>query len=194
MSRFLASVALAVVPMLTGAAGEPEKSLTFTDQFGRRHDLADHRGEVLVLVYGDRKAADASGGLGAALHVAFHPAAAQLPPAQAHTAAVRPLSGASNGRSPEVRVVPVACTGALPALLRPVLVGQFRKAVPDVPVWLDFDDAMRSRFGLAAAVPNVVLFDAKGRLRKRCVGELGDADRRSLADEIERLRYEAAAE
>lgn len=190
MTRSFAIVALVVTQAFTAAAGEPEPPLAFTDQFGRRHDVADHRGEVVVLVYGDRKAAEACRGLGADLHVEFHPAAADLPPAKAHAAAVRPLAGASAGRSPEVRVVPVACTGSLPSLLRPVLVGQFRKAVPDVPIWLDFDDAMKTRFGLTAGVPNVVVFDGAGRVRRQRSGHLSDAERRVLAEEIEGLRRE----
>ena len=183
-------VALILVPLMTASAEGPVTSLAFPDQFGRTHDVAKHRGEVVVLVYGDRQGAEASRALGAALHVAFHPAAAKLPPAQAHTAPVRPVPGAE-GRSPEVRVVPVACTGYLPSLLRPVLVGQFRKAVPDVPVWLDFDDAMKDRYGLAAGVPNVVVFDAAGRMRRRLTGNLSEPQRRALVEEIEGLRREA---
>ena len=48
-----ATAALAQTP-----AAKPVE-LVLEDQFERRHDLAAFRGEVVVLVYGDRKGTDA---------------------------------------------------------------------------------------------------------------------------------------
>lgn len=180
--------------LMNASAQDSVRSLAFSDQFGRTHTVSEHRGEVVVLLYGDRQGAEACRALGEMLHVAFHPAAAKLPPAEAHKAPVRPLTGVAEGSSPEVRVVPVACTGYLPSLLRPLFVGRFREAVPEVPVWLDFDDSMKDRYGLAAAVPNIVVFDTAGRLRRRVEGNLSEVQFRALVEEIEGLRWEAVGE
>lgn len=187
--RTFAVATVLILHLMNASAEELVQTLAFPDQFGRTHDVSKHRGEVVVLLYGDRQGAEACRALGETLHVAFHPAAAKLPPAEAHLAPVRPLTGVAESRSPEVRVVPVACTGYLPSLLRPVFAGRFRDAVPDVPVWLDFDDD-----GLAAAVPNIVVFDTAGRMRRRITGNLSESQCRALVEEIESLRWEAVRE
>src|SRR5580704_16354148 len=103
--------------------------ISMPDQFSKAHDVRDHRGDVVVLIYGDRKSADANKALGALLHVAFHPTAKGLPPAQARKAPVQPVPGVAPGtRSPDVLTVPVACVGKVPAVVRAILCGQFRTA------------------------------------------------------------------
>ena len=47
--------------------------LVLEDQFGRKQDVAALRGDVAVLVYGDRGGTDACRELGSKLHVLFHP-------------------------------------------------------------------------------------------------------------------------
>ena len=76
---------------------------------------------------------------------------------------VLPVPEAPPGaRSPDVLAIPVACVGKVPALVRAIIRGQFRSASPDVPVWLDFDDLMKTDFGFQAGVPNIVVLDALG--------------------------------
>lgn len=171
----------------TGAAWE------LIDQFNQRHRLENHAGEILLLVYGDRKATKPCRELGEAMHVEYHPTAAHLPPAEGHLAPVKPLAGqAASAPAPNVRVVPIACTGKVPPLVRPVIIKQFRKACPDVPVWLDFTNAMKDQFGIQPGEPNVVLFDGEGQLRWQKSGTLTVAEREELSQQIDELRIEAA--
>ena len=95
--------------------------LVLEDQFERKTDLADLRGNVVILVYGDRKGTDACRTLGEQLHVCWHPTAKGQPPAKAQAAPVVPLDGLKPGQvSPNVIVVPVACCGKVPAAVRAV--------------------------------------------------------------------------
>src|SRR5437763_992555 len=161
MRWLLAALALGLTLSAPGQA--PTPALTFEDQFERPVSVAAHRGDVVVLLYGDRKSAEANRALGERLHVAFHPAAQGLPPARARQVPVLPLPDQPPGtRPPDVLAVPVACVGKVPGVVRAVIRGQVRSASPDVPVWLDFQDTMRQQFGLAPGVPNLVVLDAAG--------------------------------
>src|SRR5207302_1982211 len=62
------SVSAAVAMAQAPAAAKPVE-LVLEDQFERRQDLAAYRGEVVVLVYGDRKGTDACREFGEKLHV-----------------------------------------------------------------------------------------------------------------------------
>ena len=192
--RIAALVLASAGPLLGQSPSTPPaaESFAFKDQFDREHRVGDHAGEVLVLVYGDRRATEPCRRLGEALHVAFHPTAAALPRDRSHLAPVRPLDG-SGGPAPEVRVVPVACTGYVPDLVRPVVRDQIRKGCPVVPVWLDFDGGMASRFGLQEGLPHVVVFDGTGRVRLRAAGELDPGRLAAFVETVEGLRREIAA-
>ena len=103
------------------------------DQFERPHDVADHRGDVVVLIYGDRASATANKALGEKIHVHFHPTAQGQPPAQASRAPVRPIPGWPEGvRCPDVRVIPIACAGKVPGLIAAMIRGQIRSHSPDL--------------------------------------------------------------
>ena len=93
---------------------------------------------------------------------------------------------------PDVRVVPVACCGKVPGPVRSAIRSQVAKGAPEVPVWLDFGDTMKGMFGLAAGEPNVVVFDAAGRLRLKITGTPDRAALEKLGQTVEALRYEAA--
>src|SRR4029453_15573211 len=83
--------------------------LSFNDQFDRTARLADLRGAVVILVYGDRKANELCKTVGESLHVCWHPTAKGQPPAKAQAAPVVPLDNLKPGQvSPNVVVVPVA--------------------------------------------------------------------------------------
>jgi hypothetical protein len=163
--------------------------LTLEDQFQRAQSVSAHRGDVLVILYGDRASADANKYLGEQLHVAFHPTARGQPAAQARAAPVTPVPGA--GRSPDVHVVPAASLGTVPTLLRGLIRGQFRSGSPEVAVWLDWQDVLKRDFGLAAGVPNVVVFDTQGRLRYTFAGTVDQPMFNQLTAAIEGLRREA---
>ncbi len=195
MNRFLA-FAFVVVTAGASAADSPKSpakpvELALEDQFGKRQDLAGHRGAVVVLVYGDRAGTDACRELGEKLHVLFHPTAAGQPPAKARTAPVVPLPGAA--KSPDVVVVPVAVPGNVPAVVRDLLRTQIKLASPDVPVWLDFTGAMEKEFGLRAGQTNLAVFDAQGRLRLKVNGTADKATLEKLLQTLQDLRAEAVA-
>jgi hypothetical protein len=159
------------------------------DQFEKAHDVRHHRGAVVVLIYGDRASADANRALGEQLHVAFHPSAKGQPPARARTAAVSPLAGAAS--SPEVVAVPVACIGKVPQLVRRIIRGQIKGGAPEVPVWLDFEDLMKTQFPFKAGVPNVVVLDTQGRYRYAAAGTPTRDGMEKLLQAIEGYRREA---
>jgi hypothetical protein len=167
-------------------------SLAMEDQFEKPHDVQAHRGDVVVLIYGDRKSADANKVLGERLHVTFHPAAKGLPASQARKAPVRPVPGLpAKVRSPDVLAIPVACVGKVPALVRAIIRGQIRGGSPDMPVWLDFADVMKTLFPFQAGVPNVVVLDTLGRYRHAAGGPPSADGTQRLVEVIEALRREA---
>ena len=175
------------------AADAKPVALVLEDQFERRQELAAYRGEVVVLVYGDRKGTDACREFGEKLHVLFHPTAAGQTPAQARKAPVAPLPGVAAGkRSPDVVVVPVAAAGGVPGVVKDLIRTQVAKASPEVPVWMDFAGVMEKEFGLRASQPNVVVFDAAGRLRLKVNGTADQATIDKLVQTIQDLRAEAA--
>jgi hypothetical protein len=178
---------------MTASASAPQPvALVLEDQFDQPAGLADHRGAVVILVYGDRKGTDACKALGEQLHVCWHPTAKGLPPAQAKAAPVVGLDGLAPGQAaPDVRVIPVACCGKVPGPVRGVIRGQFAKGSPEVPVWLDFADTMRTTFGMTAGEPNLVVFDAAGRLRMKVNGTPDQPALDRLVKAVQNLRGEA---
>jgi hypothetical protein len=190
---------LSVVALALSAAGSfaasPEAKpveLVLEDQFERRQDLAAYRGEVVVLVYGDRRGTDACREFGEKLHVLFHPTAAGRAPAEARRAPVAALQGVAAGkRSPDVVVVPVAAAGSVPGVIKDLIRTQVAKASPEVPVWLDFTGVMEKEFGLRGGQPNVVVFDAGGRLRLKVNGTPDQPTLDKLIQTIQNLRAEA---
>ncbi len=195
MTKLLLSavaVALSAAALLAQAPAAKPVELVLEDQFERRHDLAAFRGEVVVLVYGDRRGTDACREFGEKLHVLFHPSAAGLKPADARKAPVAALQGVAPGkRSPDVVVVPVAAAGTVPGVIKNLIRTQVAKASPDVPVWLDFTGTMEKQFGLRAGEPNVTVFDAAGRLRLKVNGSPDQRTLDKLVQTIQNLRAEA---
>jgi hypothetical protein len=166
-------------------AADPQPvMLAMEDQFEKKVDLADHRGSVVILVYGDRKGTDACRKLGEQLHVAWHPDAAGKP---ADKARLAPVVGGGT----DVKVIPVACCGKVPGPIRGVISKQIAKGSPDVPVWLDFSDAMKTNFTLTAGEPNVLVFDASGKLRMKINGTPDQPALDKLTKNVQGLRAEA---
>jgi hypothetical protein len=192
-------LALSACLMVVGAAGAQPPApggkaveLMLEDQFDRKTDLADLRGNVVVLVFGDRKGTDPCRALGEQLHVCWHPTAKGQPPAKARTAPVVPLDGLKPGQAaPDVLVVPVACCGKVPALIRPSISKQIAKGSPDVVVWLDFTDTMKDMFGLTAGETNVAVIDARGVARMKLNGAIDQPTMDKLVKTVQALRAEA---
>jgi hypothetical protein len=181
-----------VVVAPLGAQPPKPLELVLEDQFDRKTDLADLRGNVVILVYGDRKGTDPCRMLGEQLHVCWHPDAKGQPPAKARNAPVIPVDGLKPGQvAPNVLVVPIACCGKVPAAIRQGIRKQIAKGSPDMVVWLDFADAMKGTFGLAAGETNVVVIDARGAARMKLNGTIDQPTMDQLVRTVQELRAEA---
>ena len=82
--RFASAVLVAVfatISALPAGAADAERvvNIAMEDQFKNRHETLRYQGDVVVLVYAERKGAEAALELGRRLHVRFHPSAAQAP-------------------------------------------------------------------------------------------------------------------
>jgi hypothetical protein len=188
------STILTILAGLAGPAPATEEPpavpmVVLEDQFGRPHFIARERGDVVVLVYGDRGGSAACQSLANDVHIHFHPSAEGLPPARARAAPARPIKDWPEGaRQPDVRVVPIVCIGKVPPLLAGSVRSQFRARSPEVPVCLDFEDKTKQQFGLAAGVANVVVVDTLGRVRFRAHGHIDTKHFYQLAQYVEQLR------
>jgi hypothetical protein len=188
----LVLVVLAVPALALAQPPAQPVALVLEDQFDRKADLAELRGAVVVLVFGDRKGTDACRTLGEQLHVAWHPSAKDQPPAKAQQAPVVPLPDMKPGHvSPNVLVIPVACCGKVPTAIRGVIRTQIAKGAPDTVVWLDFADTMKTMFGLTAGEPNIAVIDAAGRLRLKVNGTPDATATDKLMRSVQALRQEA---
>ena len=193
---FCLLISVSCLLSLTASAQKPNEpqpvALAMENQFDQKVDLADYRGTVVILVYGDRKGTEACRKLGERLHVAWHPDAAGQTPAKAQAAPVVALGGLQPGlAAPDVRVIPVACCGKVPGPIRGAIRTQIAKGSPEVPVWLDFTDTMKTNFTLTASEPNLVVFDAAGRLRMKINGTPDREALERLAKSVQELRSEA---
>ncbi len=195
MTRTTGPIVAAILVLAGAAAAQPPAALpelALEDQFDRKADPAAYRGSVVILVYGDRRGTDACKALGEQLHVCWHPTAKGQPAMKAQAAPVVPLDGLPPGKAaPDVKVIPVACCGKVPGPIRGVIRSQIAKGAPDVPVWLDFTDAMKTNFGLTAGEPNLVVLDAAGRPRGKVNGmpDAGVLD--GVIRTVQQLRAEA---
>lgn len=200
MKRLIWAVFFTFVVVITPLPAQPPAAvpgpkaveLVLEDQFERKTDLADLRGNVVILVFGDRKGTDACRTLGEQLHVCWHPGAKGQPPAKAQAAPVVPLEGLKPGQvAPNVIVVPVACCGKVPAAVRPTISKQIAKGSPDVVVWLDYADTMKGMFGLTAGETNLVVIDAKGVARMKLNGVIDQSTMDKLVQTVQSVRAEA---
>jgi hypothetical protein len=195
MKVFFATALLLAAGMVSWAeAPIPPKptELTFEDQFDRPAKLADLRGAVVILVYGDRKSNELCKTVGESLHVCWHPTAKGQPPTKAQAAPVVPLDGLRPGQvSPNVVVVPVACCGRVPGAIQKPIRSQIAKAVPDSVVWLDFSDKLKGMYGQTAGEPNLAVFDAAGRMRLKLNGTPDQTAMDRVTKAVEELRHEA---
>ncbi len=188
----LCTLALVIAPQLQAA--EPSKvAISLEDQFDSTNSVANYKGQVLILVFGDRKGIDASRELGEKLHVLFHPTAEGNTPKEARKAPVVALEGLAKGAvSPNVAVVPVACCGKVPGPIKNLIRNSLKKDAPDVPVWLDFENVMSDKFDIRSGEPNLVVIDAQGRLRLKVNGTPDKETLQKVLQTTQNLRAEAA--
>lgn len=183
------------LPALAQPAAAPADrvvNVALEDQFKHRHETLRYRGDVVVLVYAERKAAEASLELGRRLHVRFHPAAAQAPATEWSRQPVVPPAGWPAGiAAPDVHVIPIACLPEVPKALEAVAKSRFRKESPFVSVWLDFEDTMRQRFGVVPNEPNLVILDTQGRPQVVTSGHLDETRFAEVVAAVDQLRLQA---
>jgi len=192
MRPFLLLMLLVVCVAAQEAGQAVVPVVTLEDQFERLNDLKSYRGSVAVLIYGDKASAQANQQLGELIHTRFHPTAKGKPPGEARRQPVIPVQGAAkDAKHPEVVAIPVACIGKVPNLVAAVIRNQIRKSSPEVPVWLDFGETMKSQFPFKPGVPNVVVIDCQGRYRYAAAGQPTTEGTERLIGIIEALRKEA---
>jgi hypothetical protein len=187
---------LIILPMAMAQAPKvepPKAMLVLEDQFERKQDIAQFRGSVLVILYGDKDGMPANKGLGEKLHLHYHPTAKGLPPGQAAKAPVVPLTGIPEGKlSPDVRVLPVACIGKVPDVVKGIIRSRVKKEAAESVVLLDFETKMKDQFGVKEGQPNLVVIDAQGRVRMKMAGEPDENNYKQLLQAVDFLRKEAA--
>jgi hypothetical protein len=184
------SPAVAQLPNNQRPAG-PLPVLPLTDQFDRPFAPMAYHGNVLVLLHGDRASTDSNKILGDYLYASFHPAARGLPAGPAHQQPVRPLPDAVPGApSPDVQVMTVASYGRVPGASQGLIRGQVKLLSPEVPVLLDFGDAMKNTFGQVERVPNLLIVDRAGNIRHTASGPFTPDQVTQVTMLIENLRRE----
>lgn len=184
----LASAALAAPP-------QRAVNIAMEDQFRNRHETGTMLGDVVVLVYAERKGAETSQELGRRLHLHFHPGAATASAADWLRQPVIGLAGWPAGeRVPDARVIAVASLPEIPRALQPVARAQLRKDSPIVPVWLDFEGRLEHAYGCVPGTPNVVLINTRGEVHAVLSGHVDDVKFRELIATIDRLRSEGGTD
>lgn len=175
-----------------GETGGRVVNIALEDQFRTRRETGALLGDVVVLVFAERKGAEAAHDLGRKLHIRFHPTAATASDAEWTNQPVTGLPGwPAEVRVPNVHAIPVACLAEVPKPMHPVVRARIRKESPQLPVWLDFGDTMDQQFGLVKGVPSVAILDTRGRVYGVQVGPFDDRIVEELAATIDQVRLAA---
>lgn len=185
---FVAMFAASTVPPVDAADAERVVNIAMEDQFKNRHETLRYRGDVVVLVYAERKGAEArSNSAAGCTSASIQPRAA---PATewSRQPVVAPAGWPAARAAPDVHVIPVACLPEVPKALETVARSRFRKDSPFVSVWLDFEDTMRQRFGIVPNEPNVVLLDTRGCPQGVVSGHLDEVRFGEVVSAIDQLR------
>lgn len=197
LMRALRFLLLSVAPMSMAApvvaqTGDRVVTIAMEDQFRTRRETGVFRGDVVVLVYAERKGAEAALELGRRLHVLFHPTAETASASEWSRQPVTGLPGwPANVRVPDVHVIPVACMSEVPKPLEAVARSRMRTDSPHLPVWLDFDGVMERTFGMVPGGPNVAVLDSVGRTVGVQNGHLDELEFKELAAAIDRVRMQS---
>jgi len=170
-------------------------NIAMEDQFRNRRETGVFRGDVVVMVYSERKGAEAALELGRRLHVLFHPTAETAPASEWSRQPVIGLAGwPANVRVPDVHVIPVACMPEVPKPLETVARSRMRTDSPHVPVWLDFEGVMEQVFGMVPGGPNVVVLDTTGKTHSVQSGHLDELEFKELTAAIDQIRRQSLAD
>ncbi|MEO1992397.1 MAG: hypothetical protein ABGW78_10730 [Pirellulales bacterium] len=164
-------------------------NITMEDQFRTRCETGTLLGDVVVLVFAERRGAEAAHELGKKLHVLFHPTAVSVSDEEwAHQPVVSPSGWPVDMRAPNVHAIPVACLSEVPRAMHPVVRARIRKESPEISVWLDYEDIMDQHFGLERGVPSVAILDTRGMVHSVHVGPFSDSAVNSLVTIIDEIR------
>ncbi len=184
-----------VVPTATVALAQTRDrvvNIAMEDQFRNRRETGVFRGDVVVLVYSERKGAEAALELGRRLHVLFHPTAETAPASEWSRQPVIGLAGwPTNVRVPDVHVIPVACMPEVPKPLETVARSRMRTDSPHVSVWLDFEGVMEQVFGMVPGGPNVVVLDTEGKTYSVQSGHMDELEFKELTTSINQIRVQS---
>jgi len=184
---------LPFVVSISTAETPPQANIAFDDQFERKQDIEKLRGDIVVVLFGDSDALHTNRILADKIHVAYHPSAKDVPPAQASKSPVTPLPELKEGtRSPDVRIVQVACFGKTIDVIKAYHRQRMKRESPEASVMLDFENSMKNQYGLKVGEPNLLILDARGRVRLKMNGELIPASYTKVIRAIDFLRHEAA--
>jgi hypothetical protein len=152
--------------------GDAVVEFRLSDQFGRPHATADHRGRAYLLV-GAGKGGRAAG--------------------TAWVERLRAMQGDSAGAVP-VPVIAVADLRGVPRLLRRLVRGRFPDD-PRQPVLLDWDGVVARSLGFDAQTCTIVVVDPAGRPRAReTLADVDTARARAILREAETLTATALAD
>lgn len=200
-ARGFRSVAIIVLAASAGAGAALQAeaqgrdrtvNVAMEDQFRNRRETGLLLGDVVVLIFAERKGAEEAHALGEKLHVRFHPTAAQAPATEWARQPVIGLPGWPAGvRVPDVHAIPVACLPEVPKAMHPVVRARVRKESPYLSVWLDFTGVMEQTFGLVAGVPNVVILDPGGRVHSVLSGRFDELKMQDLVATIDHIRMQS---
>jgi hypothetical protein len=176
-------------------AADRTVNIALEDQFRTRHETLALRGDVVVLVYAERRGAEAAHQLGCRLHTHFHPTATSVAATEwARQPVVGPAGWPAGVRAPDVHAIPVACLPEVPKALHSVARSRLRKESEHVPVWLDFEGVMRQRFGIVPDEPNVLVIDTHGCAHGVLTGHLDEVRFEELVRVVDGLRMQCLPE
>jgi hypothetical protein len=194
MTKHCALAVAGVLFALSKTGAEPPAvKVALEDQFERKQDVAQLRGNVVVVTYGDMDGAAANKALGDKLHLYYHPTAKGLSTGQASKAPAMPVPQLKEGsRSPDVRIVAVACVGKVLEPVKNYMRLRYKKESPDSTVLLDFEDKMLDEYSMKEGETNLLVVDAAGRIRLKVNGQLDPASYNKVLHVIDFLRKEAA--
>ena len=69
-----------------------------------------------------------------------------------------------------------------------------RKDSPVVPIWLDFDGALKRMFGIIPGEPNVVVLDTAGQVHSVLSGKLDEQEFQQFVTLVDHIRSSSRAD
>jgi hypothetical protein len=160
--------AVAVSAASPSKIGTPAPDLVLRDQYEKEFRVSASRGEILLLVCGDRTGSDFTGNYTEAVRNRFE----------------------SNGSLP-LRIIPVANLSAVPSFLQAMVKKRFtgtnQSGQPKLAILLDWEGDLERLFGFTEEMANVYLIDRAGTLQFVGAGKGTEAETKELLNAIARL-------